>query len=187
MAKYRRTKFVVNPKFQLKIALSITVIALVTNAVFFWVIQDLLETVRNFLTDIAPEDAIQQFIQEQSSILNMIYLYQSLVCLIIFFGCLIFTHRIAGPMYKLRLYLREFAQGIAPKRLRFRKGDCFHEVADEINTTFEKLSTDNPAGRAALNAINADLRGLARTLPEDKRKDLEEISKRITAAQSSSS
>ena len=188
MAKYRRTKFVVNPKFQLKLALSITAIALVTNFFYFWVIDGLLEGVHNLLVELpAPTDTIEKFGEEQASVVSDIYIYQSLVCLVMFFGCLLFTHRIAGPMYKLRLYLRQFCEGTAARKLRFRKGDCFQEVADEINMTFDKLSADNPGNLAALNAINADLRGLIRTLPEDKRKDFEEIAKRLAAAQSPSS
>ena len=49
------------------------------------------------------------------------------------------THRFAGPIHNLRRALRQIAQGEAPYRLKFRKRDFWHELADDYNAAFVKL------------------------------------------------
>ncbi len=50
------------------------------------------------------------------------------------------THRIAGPLYRLHMSAKELAEGNLTLRIRFRKGDDLHELADAFNKavmTFE--------------------------------------------------
>ena len=43
------------------------------------------------------------------------------------------SHRFAGPIYNLRRALRQIAQGEKPRKLKFRKRDFWHELADDYN------------------------------------------------------
>jgi hypothetical protein len=49
------------------------------------------------------------------------------------------SHRFAGPIYALRRALREIAQGEKPRRLKFRKRDFWHGLADEYNAVLVKF------------------------------------------------
>jgi nitrogen fixation/metabolism regulation signal transduction histidine kinase len=49
------------------------------------------------------------------------------------------SHRFAGPVYALRKAIREIAQGDKPRRLKFRKRDFWHDLADDYNAMLEKL------------------------------------------------
>jgi hypothetical protein len=49
------------------------------------------------------------------------------------------SHRFAGPIYALRKALREVASGGTPRRLKFRRRDFWHDVADDYNAVLEKL------------------------------------------------
>lgn len=49
------------------------------------------------------------------------------------------SHRFAGPVYALRKALREIAQGEKPRRLKFRKHDFWHELADDYNALLIRL------------------------------------------------
>jgi hypothetical protein len=49
------------------------------------------------------------------------------------------SHRFAGPVYALRRALREIGEGQKPRRLKFRKRDFWHDLADEYNTAMENL------------------------------------------------
>ena len=44
-----------------------------------------------------------------------------------------FSHKIAGPIYKLKKTLREKLEGEIIKPIVLRKGDAFHDLADIIN------------------------------------------------------
>lgn len=49
------------------------------------------------------------------------------------------SHRFAGPVYALRLALREISLGEKPRRLKFRKHDFWHGLADEYNAVLVKF------------------------------------------------
>jgi len=49
------------------------------------------------------------------------------------------SHRFAGPVYALRKALREIALGEKPRRLKFRKLDFWHGLADDYNAVLVKF------------------------------------------------
>lgn len=62
-----------------------------------------------------------------------------LVC--IFFATalgVVFLHRVAGPVYRFHLILKEMATGKIPRKVKLREGDYFVEVAQEFNNVFER-------------------------------------------------
>jgi len=56
------------------------------------------------------------------------------VVLTLTFG-LVYSHRIAGPLYHLKRVLREIREGKMVDEVRFREGDEFHDLAEEITRT----------------------------------------------------
>jgi methyl-accepting chemotaxis protein len=52
---------------------------------------------------------------------------------------LLFSHRIAGPIYNLGRVLRSVAQGDLSTEIRFRKKDFLQEIADDGNLALEYL------------------------------------------------
>ncbi|MCX8028832.1 MAG: hypothetical protein N2712_02435 [Brevinematales bacterium] len=63
------------------------------------------------------------------------------VLLIIVFG-LFFSHRIAGPVHRIKRELREIADGKLPitHEIRLRKNDFLLDIAKEINNTLKSIS-----------------------------------------------
>ncbi len=69
----------------------------------------------------------------------------------IFFYCLVvalsasllsgifLSHRVAGPIYRLRKTLRQITQERKPQSVRFRKGDYTHELAKDFNDAMKAL------------------------------------------------
>lgn len=49
------------------------------------------------------------------------------------------SHRFAGPIYKLRGVLKAMADGQDIKPMRFRKGDYWFNIADDVNRIAERL------------------------------------------------
>jgi nitrogen fixation/metabolism regulation signal transduction histidine kinase len=49
------------------------------------------------------------------------------------------SNRFAGPVYSLRRAMREVVQGKPPRRLRFRKRDFWHDLADDYNALLVRL------------------------------------------------
>ncbi len=49
------------------------------------------------------------------------------------------SHRIAGPLQRLKAYMRRFGNGEFSLKLRFRNYDEIHDVADAFNDMVNKL------------------------------------------------
>lgn len=51
------------------------------------------------------------------------------------------SHRIAGPLQRLKAYMRRIGNGELSLKLRFRNYDEIHDVADAFNDMVNKLKT----------------------------------------------
>jgi hypothetical protein len=49
------------------------------------------------------------------------------------------SHRFAGPVFALRRALREIVQGKPPRKLKFRKRDFWHDLAEDYNAMLLRL------------------------------------------------
>jgi HAMP domain-containing protein len=43
------------------------------------------------------------------------------------------SHRIAGPLYRLKMYMEKVENGDYSVKLNFRKNDAIHDIADGFN------------------------------------------------------
>ena len=81
------------------------------------------------------------------------------VVLLAAFG-LYFSHRIAGPIYKINKFLTELTRdGNIDATLKLRKSDQFREVADTINLLLERLRGQREEQVVALNKLRDQLAG----------------------------
>lgn len=55
------------------------------------------------------------------------------------------SHRFAGPVYSLRRTMREVADGKPPRKLQFRSGDFWHELASDYNAMIDRLAPESDA------------------------------------------
>ena len=53
------------------------------------------------------------------------------------------SHRIAGPLYRLKMYMKKVSEGNFTSELHFRKFDEIHDVADTFNEMIAKLREMN--------------------------------------------
>lgn len=137
MAIWRRKQVLAERGMQLRFArfviLYMMACCLVTAAVVFFATFSVLG---EKLAGIYPQNRLPE-------IFSRVYLVFFL-CLIavipaIFYGALLFSHRIAGPLPKIYRALDEIAQGNFSVRLTLRKKDELKELADHINKMAQKL------------------------------------------------
>jgi hypothetical protein len=53
------------------------------------------------------------------------------------------SHRVAGPMYRVRRHLSQVLEGRDVDQLRFRRDDFWHDVAGKINALVARLDTES--------------------------------------------
>jgi hypothetical protein len=134
--KNKRKKLLINPDFQINFMKNMIFLNLVicgvfyaANAYFFWQGRQLGQEI-----GLTPGHVFFRFLDEQQRSMNIISLITMIVVSfgIVMFG-LVYSNRIAGPIYRLQKYCRERAEGTEQGNLYFRKNDYFKEVADSIN------------------------------------------------------
>ena len=58
---------------------------------------------------------------------------------VIFFLALYYSHKIAGPMFRLKITIQQFLQGDDKEKVSFRSSDLLHEVAEDFTDFFTSL------------------------------------------------
>ncbi|MCB9092271.1 MAG: hypothetical protein H6621_00950 [Halobacteriovoraceae bacterium] len=143
MAKFKRKIVINNRKFQFKYSLyfasvAISVSLLILSGVFY-LLFDVYVEIMNYLSN-ANVNLAQllndRVIHAFYTLLGMIILFT----LILFLTGLLLTHRIVGPIHKLKLMLQESSPEDFDRlaNLKFRKGDEFQELAQVISDFFKK-------------------------------------------------
>ena len=82
-------------------------------------------------------------------------------------------------MYKLQKFLHGVQDNGFNDRLFFRKGDYFHEVADDVNETLEDLEEKYQSDIVYLAEVSSYLNNLSMVVPDDKKVVLNEITQRL--------
>jgi methyl-accepting chemotaxis protein len=139
----RRKVYLINPRFQWRFigfmaVVSLLAIALlfVSNVLFF----------RNMTQDalaagLAPDNPFFDFLEEQKSSLSMLYFGVSAVAFVLMMGLgVLYSHRIAGPLYRLNTHMKGIADGAEPAPVKFRRRDQFPELAGNFNAMIARLT-----------------------------------------------
>ena len=63
--------------------------------------------------------------------------------------CLRMTNRLAGPVFRLRLAMRELALGKTDEPLRFREGDFWQQCAADFNALRDRVRCDSREDNAS--------------------------------------
>ncbi len=174
MSVYKRSIFLINPKFQIRFSLVVCSLVWISSLIYPFTIIELFNT----FSRMNPQ-AAEGLKVARTELLIFLGAYQLLYVGIVFVLCIFLTHKIAGPMYKLTNYLRGITEGGNPGMITFRDGDHFPEVAQEVNNALDRLADTREDDYAYITEITSYVNNLALVVPEDKRPVLNEITARL--------
>ena len=136
-----RKVLLINPPFQFRFmgwmgGVSVAVV-LVMHLAHVWFFHNLKEQAR--LAGLPPDHVFYRFIQDRQSEMDFITLVTFLVVVVIVgLAGLFLSHKIAGPMYRLRKHFETLAKTGVSRPLKFRDGDYFLEIPEAHNLQFKK-------------------------------------------------
>ncbi len=90
--------------------------------------------------------------QAEAELPSLVPLLASLVAFVFVSGVVVlmqglrFSHRVAGPIYRLTASMRRIRTGDIGFRVTLRRGDHLKELADELNLTLDWLNQNPPRG-----------------------------------------
>ena len=139
--RWMRYRFLIDPKLQLPLIIYFLVFPAFINGFLYWRIKSLLQLVlmecQQFKS--TPLSALELLFPNDVSRLNSLFIEYGLIMTVFFMsGGILVTHRIVGPIYRLKMHMRKVLNGENPGKLFFRKNDYFQEVADQLNEVLEK-------------------------------------------------
>lgn len=175
MAFYKRSVFLINPSFQVKFSLIFTAVLLVSSLVYPLIFLDFFDQIVSNNPGITAN-----VVTAKKELLLFLIPVQILFAILVFIFSVFMTHKIAGPLYKLKNHLFDIRQGTEITPLEFRKGDHFHDVAEEVSLFLDNIATNQENDFDYLEEVAAYVNNLSNVIPEDKRPVLNEISRRLT-------
>jgi hypothetical protein len=131
--------FIINPKFQLKLLsyfiflFFITTISLYsTTYLFFWRMKE-----KGLSVGIPENHVFYDFLIQQKSDLDTLFIWMAIFNFFALIGIgLLLSHRIAGPIYKLKNHLSQIST--MQDDFKLRESDFFQELAPLVNELKKK-------------------------------------------------
>ena len=154
MRPYKRRKFFIDRQFQLKYILLVIFMLLLYTALFvgFLFIPQLLPLIFD-----SPLD-------EQAKAAEILLLYHKNVWPAVFiviplfgFFSIFITHKIAGPVYRLKKRVEQMIAWDLDSRVTLRKGDDLQELADCINLLSDELKGFASALKESYETLSSDI------------------------------
>lgn len=139
----RRKKFLLDKNFQLTVIGYFLIVAFVTAAIQFALVQLVFS---DFMAEgtklgLASDHAYFSFISMQrTEFIKYVVISTSILTVILSVMGLMLSHRIVGPIYKMRKYMKKEANSQLRPPLEFRKRDFFIELAQDFNEYSETIS-----------------------------------------------
>ncbi len=175
----KRSIYLINPKFQLRFSLFVSSLVFLSSLLYPVTIYELITKVAEKLGGTAAVELNQNKIQ----LIVVLSIIQFVFMGIVFIVCIFQSHKIAGPIYKIGMFLRNVKDGEPLTSLTLRKGDHFQEIAMEYNGAIDRIKLARKDEYAYLSEVCSYIDNLSLAVPEDKKMVLDEIVNRLEEIQ----
>ncbi len=174
LAFYKRSTFLIDSRFQLRFSIVVSSIFLAGSLIYAFVVFD-------FIADLGDQYALTKLGVSEAAKGFLFFLipFQLLLTALVILLCIFLTHKVAGPLYKLKNHLLHIREGDPVTPLEFRTGDNFTDVAEEVSLFLDWVVSNQEADFKYVQEVSAYVDNLALVIPDDKKPVLNEISRRL--------
>lgn len=139
---FKRKNFLINPKMQLTTIGIALVLGLSSGLFIYLYLQSIFADLQAqlLMEDISMRSPVFEFLKDQESSLRIVFLIITLwFSLMNSFILLLFTHRVAGPAYRLKRGMQDILDGNLTESIKVRKGDFLDDLAALLDRIREKI------------------------------------------------
>ncbi|MGK5089888.1 hypothetical protein WDW86_20245 [Bdellovibrionota bacterium FG-2] len=129
----------IDSAFQLRFAFYVCTWIFALSLVYPFIIYNVFGFFFRYLALDPEGPAVAAILDVKKEILVLLVLLQIVFLVMTFLISIFVSHRIAGPLYKLKKILSQARTGGSKDRVFFRKKDHFHDLATEYNMTMDHL------------------------------------------------
>ena len=175
-----RKHILINPNFQVRFAVYFTISILVFASIFPIFVYTLFESMEAHSV-FSKNQSAQQALSEARYDMVIFFLVVTIVIVLTSFLLALFhSHRIAGPLYKLRMSMVALQQGVLNHHIKFRTQDNFQELADGFNNMMDAVFIRRRRDFEKINSVIPKLERLQRSLGGEEQASVTEV---LTALQ----
>ena len=163
VTRFRRKQYLIKTRFQLSYVGLILVLIIITACICSYVVYyTSLVTLGEKLAAVYPQGRIASIVQMVNIriVLSIIIISPFIIMIGIYF-----SHKIAGPIYRIERFLKDMADGNLGQALTLRKGDELVSIADGINDIRMNLVSAIDSHKDRLDALLGKVEELKATLP----------------------
>ncbi len=145
--RQRRLKnFLIDRSMQLRFTLTMVVISAVLTSGLGWVVMSKAREATRVVavramdpTDPAAAELLQQFMRNDRLLLVALAGFGLMLCVLLAGYGIVLTHKVAGPLFKVSLYLDKIRDGKLGQVYNLRKGDQLVEFFDHFKGAHDAL------------------------------------------------
>ncbi|MBG09162.1 MAG: hypothetical protein CME68_10415 [Halobacteriovoraceae bacterium] len=143
-SKRNLSHFLISPSFQLKIASFSLLPGVIIVAIYGLLINGQMKENYEILVSSSPmEDAVKnQLWLELDQFKIQFVAFSFLFLILIFFFGIFLSHRVAGPICKMKKVMEQVRKGDRDARLLFRETEEFSEMATSFNNMMDSLAIE---------------------------------------------
>lgn len=140
----REKKFLINSNFQIQFMASLIVVSMLSMTIIYMANDYFFHSyvLRGQALNLPPDHPYFLMIHEQKKFMTQVFIVVAgaISTMAALWG-LFYSHKIAGPLYRLHTYFVEAAKSSQPidKKIHFREDDFFQEIPDAINTYIDSV------------------------------------------------
>jgi nitrogen fixation/metabolism regulation signal transduction histidine kinase len=170
-----RRHILINPAFQVKFALLFTLAVMVFASIFPLFVYTLFESMEHHTLFSKSAAAIGALREARSDMVVFFVVMTVVTALTAFLLALFHSHRIAGPLYKLRMSMVAMQQGVLNQHIKFRTKDNFPELADGFNAMTDSIFIRRRRDFERVNSVLPKLERLQTTLSGEDQASVTEV------------
>ena len=165
VAPQRRNIFLIDRRFQLRFSFFVCSWIFALSLVYPMIIYSLFEYFIRYMAIDPNGPSLLSLQRTKSELLWLLILLQVVFISVTFLISVFMSHKVAGPIYKMRKFLQDSRGGIFNRELVFRKKDHFMELAQDYNHAMKGVSELMIQARSHLDTAVAEIETLAPHAP----------------------
>ncbi|MGZ3701029.1 MAG: hypothetical protein ACXWSD_04565 [Bdellovibrionota bacterium] len=170
-----RRHILINPTFQVKFALLFTLAVLVFASIFPIFVYTLFESMEKHTLFSKSASALSALREARSDMIVFFIVVTVVTAATAFLLALFHSHRIAGPLYKLRMSMVAMQQGVLNQHIKFRNKDNFTEMADGFNSMTDAIFIRRRRDFERVNSVIPKLERLQSALGGEDQASVTEV------------
>jgi nitrogen fixation/metabolism regulation signal transduction histidine kinase len=170
-----RRHLLIHPAFQLKFAFLFTAAVVAFSVIFPIFVYTMFDSMESHSFFQKNAAALQALREARYDITIFFIVMVILFVAIAFMLALFQSHRIAGPLYKLRMAMIGMQQGVLDQHIQFRNHDNFPELADGFNAMTDAIFVRRRRDFERIHSVIPKLERLQSNLSGEEQASVTEV------------